>query len=1727
MKDIIQESIVQVRRFHQNRKRYIAMLLVLALLTTLFVNWQLHGIGISMTAEYQCGMEEHEHTAACYEKVLTCGYVEGEPEDWNATPLPEDWDLDTSFGVDAEVSDEPEYEEQTVTEIVEEPHIHTDECYEERQVLDCLEEEHVHDDDCFDPETNELICDKFEHTHTDSCYTTERELVCGLEEGELVETPVEMTVQVPVERPVVITAPMAEPGVADTAPIHYHTDACYTEVLTCTKPEHHHTVECLSDPLEDVEDESDWLAKTDTNLTGAWPEDLVTVAKSQLGYEESVKNFQLDIEDGVTLRGYSRYGAWYGNKYGEWDVMFLSYCLHYAGVPQTVVPQRAGVLALRSDLRDSKYLQEADGSRAQPGDIVIYNTTVTETVAQDDTFDASISDSTADADTDFDDPYDIALFAADAAGSDSDAVRIGETGTVETGTREVSIETVGIVTEVDKEAGTLTVISGDVSGKVAEVQLTTADVTDVFDLNKAYTEQQKADAADADTVDDDGFSMRVEWIGEAQETAYPVMLAAVDYHDLQNYIDSSKSVFRKLEGDNWVDIKAGDTFEDGEAVQIKLEYSVPQSVISKDNPKLTYQLPNGLTLEKAKENGVIYQGEKAVGNYTISLDGKVEMTFTDADILNGAAFDGNFTFEAKVDASEVGSDGKVKFTDQLSMQIKKPSDIAVTKGLDTKGYAGFKSSNYADEEGNYYLRWYVEASTINGTNGTVRIGDLLNGDSTGSFAGGGYTQVLGSYVKDSVQVYKLAAGQSALSTAKLIPSTDYTLTVLNDGELARSLTVDGLLELSAGEKYILCYTTKVTVAEMNKCKNSQGRIYNKGFAGIENQPNVVTSGAKFITFNKRLEKDGVLNENGLIDWTITLKAPHSACSTFLRGYKITDAIPDGLTIEGEVTIKAGGKVVATMTAEDFQKDGYTVPDDSTSTTYTVTFSTTAPTSNGTVVNTATATKGEDTFTATKKLVFGVGTWTISKKHVQTTNGMAEWNITAENTLGSTDFELIDLMDTMDANGQRVNGIQHWIYLSELKQAVEDSLVLTLRDGTKVSYQEALDKGAMITINCYSDYGASKVVEDGVKAVGFRINIKNLAVKHLELKVTTHEERSNQSIGETWSYRNQASITGKTGWPSDKDTYTRYESFVKMVSTDGSSYNTGSTVDYDTVKNGRLRYRIGLVTDADQKEIKITDTLPDNVQYLPTETAVYVDNKKVTAAGDWSATCAADGVLTLTLKNYNSDHKQHTVEFRYEVDISADPTWQDWAVSKVEYKNKAEWGKETASTTTTVNRNTTEVKKTGDQIFDEKGNPTDRVKYTVYINPAAERLNNGEPLTLEDRLHVISGAGAYGDVSTVRFYQYQVVNGQPTIGAELPEGLCKILPAEEDSWLRVEVPDGQAIVMQYECEIDAGTSNAPELQNEIYLNGKRKDGISNEVKHDSSSASVSMGQLMLNKKDSYTGRLLKGATFRIEYYDTTNKNWVKWGERTTNDAGQILLGVTETGNNDTLRGDTLYRIQETDAPENYELDSTPHYVVFALKDKTFDEAYQAATGTDGNLTVDNETVEKDKVTQGSINATTVLDVTNTYNKLTVIKSWLDSQTMAATEAPVGEIQVQLYRIMEGSTEKKAVGALVTLNADNSWSYTWQGSDVSTEINGVNCYYMVEEVTTGDWTLVTGNNEGTVQTGKIYLWNYVHPGYELPSTGGSGTRPFALAGGALMGGAAWLLFRKRRKQDEEGV
>ena len=74
------------------------------------------------------------------------------------------------------------------------------------------------------------------------------------------------------------------------------------------------------------ETEADWEGALPDALTGEWGTDLAAVAQSQIGYTES--STDTVVNDAGETCGYTRYGAWYGDEYGDWNGMFLAFCLH-------------------------------------------------------------------------------------------------------------------------------------------------------------------------------------------------------------------------------------------------------------------------------------------------------------------------------------------------------------------------------------------------------------------------------------------------------------------------------------------------------------------------------------------------------------------------------------------------------------------------------------------------------------------------------------------------------------------------------------------------------------------------------------------------------------------------------------------------------------------------------------------------------------------------------------------------------------------------------------------------------------------------------------------------------------------------------------------------------------------------------------------------------------------------------------------------------------------------------------------------------------------------------------------------------------------------------------------------------------------------------------------------------------------------------------------------------
>ena len=1738
MKDIINGLIERFRRQHVQARRYVAMMLVLALLTTLFVNWQLHGVGISMTADYHCGYEEHQHTAACYEKVLTCGYEEGEPE----TPVTSsDSSADLVSAYSAAEPEELEEPVQTEPETIWVPHEHTDACYEEHRVLTCYQEEHEHTDDCFD-EYGALICGEFEHIHDDSCYTTEYELVCGLDEGELVEEPNPAYQEMPASRPVVDLPTEPVETTPDEPVLHHHTDACYTEELVCTIPEHHHTVECLADTQADVETAEEWQAAANVALNGNWAEDLLTVAKSQLDYQQSDKNFKLDVEDQQVLRGYSRYGAWYGNPYGAWDVMFLSYCLHFAGVPQTVVPQRAGVMALHSDLRGSQWLTDADGSTARPGDIVIYNTLTTEQVAVDES------------------SYGIALLDLD---EDPDTAAQLTASEPQVDTRTVTTETVGVVSAVDPDAGTLTVISGNVDGKVAEVSAAMSDVTSVISVTGAYAaettavapedpagSQEELDGSYALLEDEGAFGATVDWVGDADPYGI-ALLAAGDEHDLNTWI-TDVNYEKTTDGKTWTSIGAGSvTVDSGTHVRVNLKYTVKPGVLTPTNNTLTYQLPKGLPMPDVVKGNIVDESDKdkadnakVVGRYDIDTNGKVTLTFTDKKFIGtndkpGLEFIGTFKAAVTASADNFEDEKEIKFKDDCILTIKKKTaDIKISKGSGSPLITNRK-------DGTFVNNYEVTVGTTNGTKDPVILTDTLNtnrnGENRSDYLKGG------KYLESSFELYKVDASGTK---TKIMPVPVYQWTTDSNGY--PQVVLGPLDPLEIGEKYIWYYDVQRNYADFDEMPGGVGIINNTAKAQAGNM--VAQADAWYTCKNPRIEKKGQYDPNtGRIQWTITVKVPHSLLGSYLlQGCKITDDLPDGVKIVGDV--KVGND---TISAEEFQKNGYTIPAGYDGTELKITFETTTPIGGGSVTNTAQIlTKSNHTFEASDTVNIGKGDWSLSKS-IATRGETPTWNLSATNKAGEAEFTLWDVLADAENDQGEEKKDTHYAIAKELDDAIKANLTLTMHDNTRLTYAQAVAAGNTIKMTYYAQKNGTEEVDannSSTRVRSFSIHVKagddQNPVRSISVTgIPTHEERDDVPTGEVWTYKNTIHIQGVNGDASDTDTYRSYKKFEKGVaaksSGDETGYLTGSnSFELSDLSGNNLHYQLVLQTSADDRdEITVTDTLPENVGFKVDNVKIALDegdfvkikDKKV----DW-ATAEYDETtrrLTIKISNYNkSGQEEHRIRIQYKVSVSDDPSWKNPSVGKLIYTNTATWGELTETTTTTITRDVEQVKKTG---WQDPGNDR-KLHYQVVINPAGEDLSAGqtraEKIELWDNISTTNGAIATGDVNSVKlyFYDYDETVGVTT-GKEVPRNMYRILEADKGGWLHMEIPNMAALILVYDCNVKDGSAAASyQVSNTVTLsNGSKSSdsGITYQVKAD---ATATTAQFVLRKKDSYSGVSLKGAEFTIYQYDTVSGQFVPWtgngtGTLTTDENGQASLAVLDSKTASCLKPDVLYKLVETKAPTDYQLDATPHYLLFRKnasaenEQKAFANATGVAEGTT-ILTVNDETVDLNRNVQvGSDAGTTTAEYSNVYSNLTVSKLWLDQDTKQPVEPAVDSIHIKVWQYTDNDKDR-TLFAEADLTADNNWTKTWSGEELPlTDENGNAYHYLVEEETTGNWNVYIDNNG--VQTGNITVQNYVYTGYELPSTGGMGTAPFGVLGGALAAAAALLLVRKRKQNEEE--
>lgn len=158
-----------------------------------------------------------------------------------------------------------------------------------------------------------------------------------------------------------------------TAEAHQHSAECSDPdgKLICGKEEHEHSADCVSDILADVETPGIWEMTFSPPENAPLHERAALIAESQLGYTESSDNFIL-TEAGIK-QGYTRYGEWYGNPYGDWNTMFTYFCLYYAGIGAEEGCYGGNARTWQISLEKDELIRPPDGDM-QRGDAVLLDT---------------------------------------------------------------------------------------------------------------------------------------------------------------------------------------------------------------------------------------------------------------------------------------------------------------------------------------------------------------------------------------------------------------------------------------------------------------------------------------------------------------------------------------------------------------------------------------------------------------------------------------------------------------------------------------------------------------------------------------------------------------------------------------------------------------------------------------------------------------------------------------------------------------------------------------------------------------------------------------------------------------------------------------------------------------------------------------------------------------------------------------------------------------------------------------------------------------------------------------------------------------------------------------------------------------------------------------------------------------------------------------------------------
>lgn len=1311
------------------------------------------------------------------------------------------------------------------------------------------------------------------------------------------------------------------------------------------------------------------------------------------------------------------------------------------------------------------------------------------------------------------------------------------------------VETVGIVSAVDDD--TLTVISGDVDGKVAEVTLSSAEVLGVVSV---------AAAQYADT-----YGGQLPTISASRPNRTPTMTAGKTTY-LDYFVETPEGTNKG--GITGITVKKGSQIlepgtssielMDGDKLSLNYTFNIPENAL-KDHltPKtLTYKLPDGIELTENKDFKLINQsdGNQEVGTGVVDTDGVVHLTFYN-DFDTSKPFTGHFDFEAEVSTVGFEESSKIRFPTGLDLLVKLPRDLAIEK----KG-----ATPVVDSDGTY-IEYTVIVSSKDGWSDPIEILDELQNNDT----------IAGEYVTDSFKLVKIDKDNHETEIE------NYQNHVTDN-----SFHIENLVKLNSGESYRLTYRVKII-------KNTAAG------AGSVEFKNKARSNKKddwkwwTTSFEDRIWKNGSYDpDTNTITWTVGVKNPYGQN---LKGSKVVDTITtEGALINGSIKLEQvrdkDGKWFTKSIGEPFEPNAdkkgftYTFNQDVYGMEYKFTYVTSVPASTDgkqvTVHNDSTITIDDKDYTAGKDVTPSDRSWSFNKSKAQNSltstdtenQYRADWQISSDVPNTWTEYTFVDQI-------KKPTYGEHYGIASELDQAIRDSLTFTNADNKTLS---AKDAGITVEIDYYAEFfsDASQAPDHSIDATNstdkvhtFIIRLKNNGsykgtspVKRMNISsYYTHVDTTAVKAGaEFYIYNNTANYyykknTDKTGLTkgvstTDLGTNPLYGSRnTNYQPTATGDYKSGMEVYYELVLDVSSLKKFSPDTDGNYT-VTVTDTLPNGLTFKEGSAKGFFGwsnwcqqnghgNFTFDNSNNFEATCIGQNV-TFKFKNLDDERVKYELNkaegdrlthllVRYAATVT-DTKWESPKTVTGTYTNKAEWDGKHADATITLNRNLEYLTKsaTYEALVNKNGEETGQlaVHYSLDINPAcADLLKGGDTVILTDTLAVQDkNVTAHLDMDSVKLYDYPYKDGNPALPTTSYGMVYKRTTDSSTGYdthtMTFTLDDARGYVLKYDYVLDSNDNVT--LSNVAELTGDHHANSNTQVTKLEASGSVSRSQFTLYKVDSLNPLTrLQGAEFTLSSYNGTEFAAHDGQSLHKTDVnGEIVLHLGDNEKDDShgehfkILPDTLYRLVETNAPAGYKIGTAdPVYFIFADADSN-ETAAHAWENT--NKPTD---LEQSKVVICTGGQQKNYTVQNTRKWLTIQKFWQDKDGKAISDAltPNTDVTVKLYRYPDGGSKDSAQYVnTITLNQKNNWIYVFK--DVEEGF-----FYYIEEASTGgkyDVTYSDSNTTGVENGGLLTLTNKEIVGYELPSTGGTGTLPYTAVGGTMMLSALAYSFihRKRRRE-----